>query len=170
MASRSTRATAPRCTLNASASMGLVRFIAAVFSLFSTRFSRSDNTAHALGRRGEKLAARFLRKNRRKVLYRNYRAPRGGEVDLVCRDLQSGELVFTEVKTRTTRDYGAPSHAVDAEKRQLIARGAVAWLRLLDWPDVRYRFDIVEVIVPERGAPEITIIENAFSLPEPYRL
>ncbi len=104
------------------------------------------------------------------MLYRNFRARRGGEVDLVCRDLRTGELVFTEVKTRRTRDYGAPARAVDAEKRRLIARGAMAWLRLLDWPGVRYRFDIVEVIVPEDGVPEITILENAFALPEPYRI
>lgn len=78
--------------------------------------------------------------------------------------------MFTEVKTRATRDYGAPSHAVDAEKRRLIARGALAWLRLLDWPAVRFRFDIVEVIAPPGGKPECTIIENAFPLPEPYRV
>lgn len=104
------------------------------------------------------------------MLYRNYRAPRGGELDIVCRDRRSDELVFIEVKTRRSREHGAPSHAVDREKRDLIARGAISWLRLLDWPDVRYRFDIAEVIVPERGKPEITLIENAFPLPEPYRI
>jgi putative endonuclease len=151
--------------------MGLVQSIAALFRPSNKRSFRSEeNAAHALGRRGEKLAARYLRQHGRKVLYRNFRAPRGGEVDLVCRDRRTGELVFTEVKTRRTRDFGAPAHAVDAEKRQLIARGALAWLRLLDWPEVRYRFDIVEVIVPEHGVPEIAIIENAFPLPEPYRI
>jgi putative endonuclease len=151
--------------------MGLVQSIAALFRPSSRRSPRAEaNAAHALGRRGEKLAARHLRWHGRKVLYRNFRARRGGEVDLVCRDLRTGELVFTEVKTRRTRDYGAPARAVDAEKRRLIARGAMAWLRLLDWPGVRYRFDIVEVIVPEDGVPEITILENAFALPEPYRI
>jgi putative endonuclease len=151
--------------------MGLVQSIAALFRPSNRRSSRAEeNAAHALGRQGEQLAAQHLRQHGRKVLYRNFRAPRGGEIDLVCRDRRTGELVFTEVKTRRTRDFGAPAHAVDAEKRQLIARGALAWLRLLDWPEVRYRFDIVEVIVPERGVPEITIIENAFPLPEPYRI
>ncbi len=103
------------------------------------------------------------------MLYRNFRRKDGGEVDIVCRDKRSGELVFVEVKARRTRDYGAPSHAVDAEKRNLIARGAIAWLRLLDFPDIRYRFDIVEVIADGKEKPEITIIENAFTLPEPYR-
>jgi len=104
------------------------------------------------------------------VLYRNFRRKDGGEVDIVCRDKRRGELVFVEVKTRRTRDFGAPSHAVNSEKRDLIARGAIAWLRLLDFPDIRYRFDIVEVIAGGTAAPEITIIENAFPLPEPYRL
>lgn len=104
------------------------------------------------------------------MLYRNFRRKDGGEVDIVCRDTRSGELVFVEVKTRQTRDYGAPSHAVGAEKRDLIARGAIAWLRLLAWPDIRYRFDIVEVVATKGAKPEITIVENAFTLPEPYRL
>jgi len=90
-------------------------------------------------------------------------------VDIVCRDLATDELVFCEVKTRSTRDYGDPSAAVDREKQLLIARGALAWLRMLDWPDLRYRFDIVEVVIPPKGPPEIEIIEAAFPLPEPYR-
>lgn len=103
------------------------------------------------------------------MLYRNFRRKDGGEVDIVCRDQHSGELVFVEVKTRSSRDFGAPSHAVDAKKRDLIARGAIAWLRLLDFPDIRYRFDIAEVIAAEGAKPEVTIIQNAFTLPEPYR-
>ena len=104
------------------------------------------------------------------MLYRNFRNRGGGEVDIVCRDRRSNELVFIEVKSRRTRDYGAPSHAVNDEKQRLIARGAIAWLRLLEWPDLRFRFDIVEVIAPPDGSVEITIIENAFTLPEPYRV
>ena len=123
-----------------------------------------------LGNRGERLAASHLARNGYKVLYRNFRHRGGGEVDIVCRDRRSDELVFIEVKTRQTRDYGAPSHAVNDEKRKLIARGAIAWLRLLEFPDIRYRFDIVEVISPPRGKVEITVIENAFALPEPYRV
>ncbi len=91
-------------------------------------------------------------------------------MDIVCRDRRSNELVFIEVKTRRTRDFGNPSQAVNDEKRKLIARGAIAWLRLLEFPDIRYRFDIVEVIAPEAGPVEINIIENAFPLPEPYRV
>lgn len=116
------------------------------------------------------MAARYLQRHGYKVLYRNFRHRRGGEVDIVCRDKRSGELVFVEVKARQTREYGDPALAVDDEKRQLIARGAIAWLRLLDWPDIRFRFDIVEVIISGGAEPEINVIENAFTLPERYRV
>ena len=100
------------------------------------------------------------------MLYRNYRAPRGGEIDLVCRE--GDELVFVEVKTRSTRDFGSPASAVNREKQQLIARGALAWLRLLDHPDIIFRFDIVEVVIDGSGV-SFNIIRAAFALPEPHR-
>ncbi len=126
------------------------------------------NPAHLLGLEGEKLAARFLRQNGCKVLYRNFRAPHGGEVDLVCRDRKRKTLVFVEVKTRRSLDLGHPSEAVNAAKQKLISKGALAWLRMLGNPDICYRFDIVEVVVSENGV-ELNQIENAFTLSEPYR-
>jgi len=120
-----------------------------------------------LGRRGEQLAAKHLRRNRCKILYRNFRAPRGGEVDIVCRDRSCNTLVFVEVKTRRTRDFGDPSSAVNLAKQRLIARGALAWLRMLDNPDVRFRFDIVEVVITD-GTVSCNLIQNAFQLPDEY--
>ena len=145
--------------------MGLVRFIAEVL-----RRSRKPNFSEAehitLGREGEDMAARYLRENGHKILYRNFRAPHGGEVDIVCRDKRHNELVFVEVKTRTEEIFGRPSDAVDQKKRALILRGAMKWLRMLDMPDITYRFDIVEVVM---GPPlEIRVIENAFNTPEKY--
>lgn len=147
-----------------------MKSIAAVFSRCARRFSRStereENLSHQLGRRGEKLAAKFLRRSGFKVLYRNFRAPRGGEIDIVCRD--GDELVFVEVKTRSSRDYGSPASAVNREKQALIARGALAWLRLLDNPDLIFRFDIVEVVIDDSGK-SFNLIRAAFQLPEPHR-
>ena len=100
------------------------------------------------------------------MLYRNFRAPRGGEVDLVCRD--GDTLVFVEVKTRSSLDFGRPARAVDAEKQALITRGALAWLRLLDNPDVLFRFDIVEVLIEPGRPPRCRRLEAAFALPSPY--
>jgi len=126
-----------------------------------------ENHEHWLGRHGENLAARYLRANGFKVLYRNFRARRGGEIDIVCRERASNTLVFVEVKTRSSDEHGAPSQAVNREKQHLIIRGALAWLRLLDNPDVLFRFDIVEIVMRE-GGPEINLIRDAFPLREPY--
>lgn len=126
-----------------------------------------ENPNQWLGRHGEDLAARFLRGEGYKVLYRNFRAPRGGEVDIVCRERKSNTLVFVEVKTRSSTYFGAPSEAVNREKQHLITRGALAWLRMLDNPDVFFRFDIVEVVM-EDHQPAFNLIRNAFQLSAPY--
>lgn len=110
---------------------------------------------------------KYLRRQGMKLLRRNFRAPRGGEVDIVCRE---GEvLVFAEVKTRTTLDFGRPASAVNKGKQRLITRGGMAWLRLLDIPEIDFRFDIVEVVLTDGEVPDINLIRNAFQLPEPYR-
>src|SRR5678816_4404518 len=105
--------------------MGLVRFIDAAFSPLRRRFFPSPEPGEAahtwLGRRGEQLAAKHLRRNRCKILYRNFRAPRGGEVDIVCRDRSCNTLVFVEVKTRRTRDFGDPSSAVNLAKQRSVS-------------------------------------------------
>jgi putative endonuclease len=148
--------------------MGLVRFTAEVLRRLRGR-SSGDASHIQLGKEGEESAARYLRHHGHKILYRNFRAPRGGEVDIVCRDKRHGELVFIEVKTRASLDFGRPADAVDEKKRRLIIRGAMKWLQMLDvssTTDLTYRFDIVEVVV---GPPqEIHHIENAFQLPPGY--
>jgi putative endonuclease len=117
----------------------------------------------ALGRRGEDLAAAHLRRTGYRILFRNFRAPGGGEVDIVCRDVARNTLVFVEVKTRSNEDFGRPIDAVTAAKQRLIIRGALAWLRLLDFPEITWRFDVVEVVTGGGGA--IRHIENAFQMP-----
>ena len=119
-----------------------------------------------LGQAGEKLAVRYLQKNGHKVLFRNFRAPHGGEVDIVCRDKRQNELVFVEVKTRTSENFGRPFDAVDRKKRRLILRGAMTWLRMLDMPDVVFRFDVVEVVIS--SPTPVRHIENAFRMPDNY--
>jgi putative endonuclease len=73
-----------------------------------------------------------------------------------------------EVKTRTREDFGRPVEAIDRDKRKRISRGGLAWLRLLDDPDILFRFDVVEVIIAERTPPRLELIKNAFALSEPY--
>ncbi len=71
------------------------------------------------------------------------------------------------MKTRRSTYFGAPSEAVNREKQHLISRGALAWLRMLDNPDIFFRFDIVEVVIEPSG-PECNLIRNAFQLSEPW--
>ena len=95
------------------------------------------------------------------MLYRNFRAPQGGEVDIVAR---AGKvLLFVEVKTRTSTDYGRPLDAVDEKKRQLIRRGGNEWLRLLGTREIPWRYDVIEIILKENKQPRIHRVENAFS-------
>lgn len=116
------------------------------------------------GLAGELLAARWLKKQGRKVLYRNHRSPYGGEVDIVAR--HGRVLAFVEVKTRSREDHGRPADAVNEKKRQLIRRGAEDWLRLLNRPQVRYRFDVVEVYLIPGQVPRLHVQENAFGMPD----
>ncbi len=119
------------------------------------------------GERGEKLAAKFLRRRRGfKILLRNLKAKRG-EIDIVCRDKET--LVFVEVKTRASEEFGAPAEAVDREKRFHLSKAALEYLRLLDNPDILFRFDIVEVVMDGDQTKEIRHIPNAFPLSEPFR-
>jgi putative endonuclease len=113
---------------------------------------------------GECLAAHELKRRRRKLLFRNYRAPHGGEVDIVCRHRQS--LTFVEVKTRTSLAFGRPAEAVGKDKQKLIQRGAADWLKRLQFPPFQLRFDIVEVLLIPGELPELNVIEDAFQLPD----
>ena len=146
-----------------------VRSIAALSSRWRNRFSRSKKSLPdhlRRGERGEKLASKFLRSRGYKILYRNFKDRRGGEIDIVCRD--GDTLVFVEVKTRGGEEFGRPVEAVDREKQLRVSRGGLAWLRLLDNPDITFRFDIVEVLLPDHAEPHCELIQNAFELSQPY--
>jgi putative endonuclease len=147
-------------------STGLVRYIADLSNRWRSRSSISRPRHLRLGTRGENLACRFLKKNGYRILYRNFKGRTGGEIDVICRDRDT--LVFVEVKTRTRENFGRPLDAVNREKRNRIARGGLAWLRLLDDPDILFRFDVVEVIIAEEAEPRLELVQNAFSLPDRY--
>jgi len=111
------------------------------------------------GRLGEDLAYRYLRGHGCTVVARNYAARSGaGEVDLVA--WEGGVLVFVEVKTRSSADFGAPEAAVDGEKQRRIAIAAREYGRRAQVDDTRTRFDIVSVMLGK--PPRITWTRDAF--------
>ena len=120
-----------------------------------------------LGGRGEKAAAKYLRRHGYKILTRNFRSGKA-EVDLVAR--HKDWLVFVEVKTRETEQFGAPSEAVQLEKQRNLSKAALDYLRQLGNPRIHFRFDIVEVVIPggAKKPDDIRLIPNAFDLSEPF--
>src|SRR2546423_8714677 len=147
-------------------STGLVRYIADLSNRWRSRSSNSQPRHLRLGTRGENLACRFLKKNGYKILYRNFRGRTGGQIDIVCRDQDT--LVFVEVKTRGSEQFGRPFEALRHDQRQRISRGGLAWLRMLDNPEILFRFDVVEVIISDKARPQFELIKNAFQLPQSY--
>ena len=112
------------------------------------------------GRFGERVAARWLRTRGCRILYRNFRAPQGGEIDIVARHHKL--LLFVEVKTRRAGAKVRGFDAVNRNKQRLIERGANAWLRLLHTRDIPWRFDVVEVTVQPDLPPAVHHIHDAF--------
>ena len=117
----------------------------------------------ASGRRAEDLAHRFLRRRGMVIVARNYRLPfGGGEIDLIAWD--ADRLVFVEVKSRATDEFGAPEQAVDQEKERFLERAARDYARRAGFDWNRVRFDIVSVVFSR--PPRIELFADAF---EPRR-
>jgi putative endonuclease len=93
-----------------------------------------------LGDDAEERAARFLRKQGLQIRERNFRC-RGGEIDLVCEDL--GNLVFVEVRYRSSDHYGGALASVDRRKRQRLITAARHYLARNG--DAVCRFDVVGI-------------------------
>lgn len=118
------------------------------------------------GALGEQAAKKFLQRAGLKFLTANFRSERG-ETDLIFRDEDC--LVFVEVKTRSSEDWTRPAAAVNAERRRRLSHCALDYLRRLKNPEVKIRFDIVEVLLADGAVREIRHLPNAFPLSKPYR-
>ncbi|SDC65537.1 YraN family protein [Actinokineospora iranica] len=117
-------------------------------------------TAHLLlGRRGEDIAARYLENSGYVILGRNWRCELG-ELDLVCED--GSRLVVCEVKTRSGTGFGTPAESVTDGKATRIRRLATRWRVDHGIPPGEIRFDIVSVVLPPHGEPQIRHLRGAF--------
>ncbi|PIR62106.1 MAG: YraN family protein [Candidatus Pacebacteria bacterium CG_4_10_14_0_8_um_filter_43_12] len=97
----------------------------------------------ALGQWGETQAKNFLIRKGYRVLKTNI-ASKFGEVDIVAFDPFEQELVFCEVKTRSSNQFGHPSRAVNQQK--LIRMERIASLCLSSRHKmVDYRFDVISI-------------------------
>lgn len=95
-----------------------------------------------LGRWGERLAARHLRRAGYRILARGFRCPMG-EIDVIAQREQ--QIVFVEVKTRSSTTHGQPWEAVDARKQRKIVKTAVFFLKRRALVDVAVQFDVIAI-------------------------
>jgi putative endonuclease len=116
-----------------------------------------------LGKWGEDIALKKVKRLGYRCLARNYRCPLG-EVDLIARD--GDTLVFIEIKTRRGRSLGYAKEAVDQRKRRQLSKVALDYMKSKGFPDVRARFDVV-VINLNGEEQEIEVVRNAFELSYP---
>jgi putative endonuclease len=113
---------------------------------------------HKTGKRGEALAADWLRANGYEILEQNWRFSRA-EVDIIAR--RGETLIFLEVKTRSTGQFGHPAAFVTPKKRRFLVDAAQEYMRQIghDWA---FRFDIVAIVLPPYGPPTIEHFPDAF--------
>ncbi len=117
-------------------------------------------TTKEIGDFGEEMACSYLEEHGITVLKRNFHA-KFGEIDIIAKDGET--IVFAEVKTRLSKDYGTPSEFVDFRKQEKIIQTALYYLGN---DDTDMRFDVVEVMYKPAGdamlVTEINHIKSAF--------
>ena len=121
----------------------------------------TDNKA--VGNLGEEVAVTFLEKRRYCILERNFRC-KGGEVDIIARDPGDKSLVFIEVKARKDLSYGVPQLAVTPFKQRQISKAALTWLSKKRLHDQIARFDVIAIMLDDKGQHRVEHIENAFDV------
>ncbi len=110
------------------------------------------------GIRGEKLAQDFVRKKGYRILETNYRCPEG-EIDIIARDKDS--LVFIEVRTKTSLDFGTPEESITPAKKERMRATALHYLQTHHLSP-SWRIDVVAVELSQAGKlSRIELITNA---------
>ena len=113
------------------------------------------------GNQGEYLACEYLKKQGYKILERNFRI-RGGEIDIVAQD--EDFLVFIEVKTRYSHEYGLPVESMTSWKIRHLLKTARFYVQETNWGDRPYRLDFISVdFADDPENPQIELIENITS-------
>jgi len=127
--------------------------------LLRMREKRTIDDKKVLGKRGEEIAIEFLKRKGYKLIERNYRS-RLGEVDIVAREKE--DLVFIEVKTRRSVNFGLPEEAVSYRKRYRLTRLALGYLAHHKLNEVNCRFDVVGILMQGNKVKDINLIKAAF--------
>ena len=111
-----------------------------------------------LGRNGEKIARKYAKKARMKILETNCRAVRG-EIDLIARDKE--QIVFIEVKIRTNLQFGYLEKFVSPTQQNLYKIAATYYIEKIGWKG-QIRFDIIALHVNNNQTWNLTHLQDAF--------
>lgn len=79
----------------------------------------------ALGKKGEEMAALLLVSKGFEIIYKNYKT-KHGEIDIICK--KGSNLLFVEVKRRSTNIFGAPLESLPAKRVGRMADAAMMFL------------------------------------------
>ena len=125
------------------------------------RLFRSQKPEHLqTGRKGEQLALKYLRKQKMRLLKKNFRSGKG-ELDLVMQD--GPVLVFVEVKTRTNEGLYTAEDAVTRDKQRMVIKTAQHFINRYRLHKHPCRYDIVAVVLNPDTEPEIRHTRDAFA-------
>ncbi len=120
-----------------------------------------------VGEFGEKAATDFLLKKDYRLVVSNFKIPVGrnrkgvavtGEIDLIA--LQDDILCFVEVKTRSSDEFASPLSAVNVRKQRQITRTARVYRQTYNISDLKYRYDVVSVLLQGKKAPKIELTKG----------
>ena len=126
-----------------------------------------QQSSRTLGDLGERLAAEHLEKHGYRLVVANFKVPIGrntndaqvtGEIDLIA--FEGDTLCFIEVKTRTSDEFTGPLSAVDLRKQRQITRTARIYRRIFGIRDVKYRYDVVTIVIRRGRLPEIELVKG----------
>ncbi|MFZ3170439.1 MAG: YraN family protein [Carboxydocellales bacterium] len=113
-----------------------------------------------VGRIGEEKACEFLIQNSMRILERNFRC-RLGELDIIAWD--GDQLVFIEVRTRSSNSFAAPEETVGSRKQQKLRNLANYYLSRKFGRELNCRFDVVTLLLDREGnAVKINHFQGAF--------
>lgn len=125
--------------------------------------SRQDNKIRAshlkLGELGEEIVVDFLEITQHEILERNWRTGKA-EVDIIAKT-NDNTLLFIEVKTRSSKDFGPGSQSIGKRKKQLILDAAVVYSNLKNHQG-ELRFDVANVFINEKEEVILEYAPDAF--------
>jgi len=113
-----------------------------------------------LGQWGEKRCQRFLKRKGLKTLTRNFTC-KTGEIDLVMVDTDK-TIVFVEVRTRVDESFSSAESSITSAKKAKLFRTARFFLTTHNIDNRPFRFDVVTIVLGQKGRPQIRHYENAF--------